>query len=89
MKSSLISMIKEIIRLKFEFNLSTHEIARRVEFSKSSVANILKICRIHELNYDSIAEALSNIDSGLRENFTDSKRIGEINRENIDIFQEL
>lgn len=56
MRSTQISMIKEIIRLKFEFNLSTRAIARSVGCSKSSVANILRICRIHELNYDSIAK---------------------------------
>ncbi|MGD6730462.1 MAG: hypothetical protein ACPKMZ_05260 [Pleomorphochaeta sp.] len=56
MRSTQISMIKEIIRLKFEFNLSTRAIARSVRCSKSSVANILRICKIHELNYDSIAK---------------------------------
>lgn len=58
MRSTQISMIKEIIRLKFEFNLSTRAIARSVGCSKSSVANILRICRIHELNYDPLGNTM-------------------------------
>ncbi|MGD1823581.1 MAG: hypothetical protein ACPKM0_12575 [Pleomorphochaeta sp.] len=53
-------MIKEIIRLKFEFNLSTRLIARSVGCTKSSIAIILRICRIHEFNYDSIAKYNDN-----------------------------
>ncbi|MDC7251109.1 MAG: hypothetical protein PQJ49_14460 [Sphaerochaetaceae bacterium] len=58
MRSTQISMIKEIIRLKFELNLSTHAIAKSVGCSKSYHANILIICRIHDLTYDSLANIM-------------------------------
>jgi len=56
MKSTQISMIKEIIRLIFEFNLSTREIAISIGCTKSTIVNILRICKFPELNYNSIAE---------------------------------
>lgn len=69
-----------------------NELTRNRELSKQSNGKINSISeefRRNEARIESIAEGLSNIESGLSESSNDSKRIGELNSENIDIIQEL
>ena len=54
MRSISIMLIKEIIRLKFQFNQSVRAIADSVGCSKSTVANVLESCKTHQLDYESI-----------------------------------
>ncbi len=48
--------IKEIVRLKYQFNQSVRAIADSVGCSKSTVANVLETCKTHEFNYESIKQ---------------------------------
>lgn len=69
-----------------------NELTRNRELSKQSNGKINSISeefRRNEARIESIAEGLSNIESGLSESSNDSKRIGELNSENIDIIYEL
>jgi hypothetical protein len=49
-------LIKEIVRLKYQFNQSVRAIADSVGCSKSTVANVLESCKTHQFDYESIKQ---------------------------------
>lgn len=56
MRSISIMQIKEIVRLKYQFNQSVRTIADSVGCSKSTVANVLESCKTHKFDYESIKQ---------------------------------